>query len=91
MKKIFFASLLLFFLGGMAQAQTATSATTQKKQAIKPSGSVSTAPVVTKTSTNTNKNTNQKSGASTTKVSATTIGKHKKAHHKAAKKPAKKS
>jgi hypothetical protein len=91
MKKIFFVSLLLFLLGGMAEAQTATPATTSKKQTIKSAGSVSTAPVVTKTSTSTNKNTNSKPGASTTKVTAATIGKHKKTHHKAAKKPGKKS
>ena len=83
MKKIVFTAMMLFAIAGITQAQT------PKKEAVKPASSVSTvANTPKKPTSNTKTNTN----ASTQKVNATNIGKHKKrAHHKAAKKPAKKS
>ena len=82
MKKILFAAMMLFAIAGVTQAQT-PAAKTQKKEAVKPASSVSTVTPAKKSTTSTT--------ASTQKVNAANIGKHKKAHHKAAKKPAKKS
>jgi len=91
MKKIVFASLLLFGVAAATQAQIPAKTNTQKKEAIKPASAVTTAPSATKkTAGNTKTGTTAKT-ASPAKVSAATIGKHKRKHHKAAKKPAKKS
>jgi len=86
MKKIFLAAMMLFAIAGVTQAQT-PAAKTQKKEAIKPASSVTTVAPAKKSATSTKPSTT----ASTQKVNAANIGKHKKAHHKAAKKPAKKS
>ena len=80
MKKIFFTAMMLFAIAGFTQAQT------PKKETVKQVSSVSTVTPAKKTTSNTKANTT----ASTQKVNAANIGKHKKAHHKA-KKPAKKS
>jgi hypothetical protein len=82
MKKIFFASLLLFGLTAVTHAQTPAKTNT------KPVSSVTTAPSVTKKPAS---NTKTSTTTSPAKVSAANIGKHKRKHHKAAKKPAKKS
>jgi len=85
MKKIVFVSLLLFGLAAVTHAQTPAKTSTQKKETVKPASSVTTAPSAAKKTSTTAKAT------SPAKVSATNIGKHKRKHHKAAKKPAKKS
>jgi len=75
MKKIVFAAFILFAATGIIQAQTpASKVSTQKKEAVKPASSVSTV-ATTKKSTNTKTET----PASTQKVNAANIGKHKKA------------
>lgn len=81
MKKIVFAALMLIGVAGVTQAQTPA----QKKSAAKPASSVTTVTPAKKPIDNT------KATSTTTKVNPANIGKHKKAHHKAAKKPAKKS
>ena len=80
MKKIVFATLMFLGIAGITQAQTPA----QKKQAVKPASSVTTVTPVKKPVSNAKTSAPQK-------VNAATIGKHKKAHHKAVKKPAKKS
>lgn len=89
MKKIFFAALMLCGLAGLTNAQTsAARVSTQKKEVIKPAGTVG---AVTSTTNKSSKNTKTNTPAGPSqKLSAANIGKHKKAHHKA-KKPAKKS
>jgi len=82
MKKIVFAALMLLGIAGVTQAQTPT----QKKSAVKPASSVTTVTPAKKPASNSKTST-----TSTAKVNPANIGKHKKAHHKAAKKPAKKS
>ena len=86
MKKIVFASLLLFGMAAVTHAQTPAKTSTQKKEVIKPASSVTTAPSAAKKTT-----AKTASPASSAKVNAANIGKHKRKHHKAAKKPAKKS
>ena len=89
MKKIVFAALILLGATAMTNAQApASKVSTQKKESIKPASSVSTVATTPKKPAG---NTKTNPPASTQKVSAANIGKHKKAHHKAAKKPAKKS
>ena len=80
MKKIVFAALMLLGIAGITQAQTS------KKSAVKPASSVTTVTPAKKPAGNSKAST-----TSTSKVNPANIGKHKKAHHKAAKKPAKKS
>ena len=91
MKKIVFASLLLFGLAAATHAQTPAKTNTQKKEAIKPASSVTAAPAAAKKTTSNTKTSTPAKTTSPAKVSAANIGKHKRKHHKAAKKPAKKS
>lgn len=87
MKKIVFAAMMLFGIAGITQAQTPAKSTTQKKEAVKPASAVTTVTPAKKPVSSTKASTT----SSTPKVSAANIGKHRKAQHKSAKKPAKKS
>jgi hypothetical protein len=92
MKKIFFASLMVLVLGGVSYSQTtpAKASSTQKKEAVKPASSVSSAAPVKNTKSNaavTKTNATRTSrpkpvATSTTSDQASSqAGKHKKARH----------
>jgi len=91
MKRILFASLVMLALGGVSYGQSPVAKTTTKKESVKPANSVNAvSPVTTKstktktsTITKTNTGTKPAGAASTQKVPATAIRKHKKPHHKA--------
>jgi len=100
MKKIFFAAVMMVAIGVITHAQTAPSKTsTQKKETVKPSSSVSSvSPASTQKNTTASSNTkavtktsSKPAGtrAATPTEKANSTGKHKK--HHTAKKSAKKS
>lgn len=97
MKKIFFVAVMLVTFGVMTHAQTTPSKTTaQKKETVKPAGSVgSVSPASTPKSTTTKTKTVTKTSPKPASTAATkpaenasSVSKHKK-HHNAKKTPKK--